>query len=279
MTYRLPFAGQRLMPGNEFLPGFDVFPDPITAPDGRLYLGFDNPVVFPLVTAPFFHTFGPVGLYIIPVVSGWLVAVLSGVLAAWFSPPSRTVGRSARRPGHARVVLQRRLLGAHPGVPLRTAGGVRARARPAPHREHRGDDPRDAGRDHAARRDAGAGGSARHGVGGGRRQRLAPAGHVDERSDGAPPATASSAIGAYSCCGSSPPSVSAPCSASRCRVGITPSFASCRSASTRRSAGCPNIPQGLFEVFINSQHLGPAVTVGWRVAAAASRCSWHCWRR
>ena len=50
MTYRLPFAGQRLIPGNDFLPGFDVFPDPITTSDGRMYLGFDNPVVFPLVT-------------------------------------------------------------------------------------------------------------------------------------------------------------------------------------------------------------------------------------
>jgi hypothetical protein len=34
--------------------------------------------------------------------------------------------------------------------------------------------------------------------------------------------------------------------------------------------GLPNIPHGLFEVFINSQNLGPAVTVGWRVAAAAA---------
>jgi hypothetical protein len=86
VTYRLPFAGQRLLPGNEFLPGFDVFPEPQTTDSGKLYLQFDSPIVFPLVTAPFFHAFGPVGLYILPVVSGWLIAMLSGVMASWFDP-------------------------------------------------------------------------------------------------------------------------------------------------------------------------------------------------
>jgi hypothetical protein len=86
VTYRLPFAGQRLLPGNEFLPGFDVFPEPKTMDSGRLYLQFDTPLVFPLLTAPFFHAFGAVGLYILPVVSGWLIAIISGVLASWFGP-------------------------------------------------------------------------------------------------------------------------------------------------------------------------------------------------
>jgi hypothetical protein len=86
VTYRIPFAGQRLMPMNDYLPGFDVFPEPKTAPDGSLYLQFDTPVAFPFLTAPFFHAFGPPGLYIIPVVCGWLVAFLSGFLASWFAP-------------------------------------------------------------------------------------------------------------------------------------------------------------------------------------------------
>ena len=86
MTYRIPFAGQRLLPGDEFLPGFDVFPQPIRMADGSLYLGFDSPVVFPLLTAPLFHAFGAVGLYILPLMSGVLVALLSGVLVTWFAP-------------------------------------------------------------------------------------------------------------------------------------------------------------------------------------------------
>jgi hypothetical protein len=85
VAYRIPFASQRLLPGNDFLPGFDVFPEPKIA-QGRLYLGFDNPVLFPLLTAPFFAAFGPVGLYIIPLVCGWAVALLSGALASLFVP-------------------------------------------------------------------------------------------------------------------------------------------------------------------------------------------------
>ena len=84
MRYRIPFAGQRLLPGNEFLPQFDVFPEPKILDDGRLYLEFDTPVVFPLLTAPFYHRFGTAGLYVLPAVSGWLVALFSGVMASWF---------------------------------------------------------------------------------------------------------------------------------------------------------------------------------------------------
>ncbi|MDX2165631.1 MAG: hypothetical protein SF182_01150 [Deltaproteobacteria bacterium] len=86
VTYRIPFAGQRLLPGNEFLPGFDVFPEPSTAPNGQLYLNFDNPVIFPLLSKPLFHLLGPLGLYVVPLCCGCLVALLSGVLASWFVP-------------------------------------------------------------------------------------------------------------------------------------------------------------------------------------------------
>jgi len=86
VTYRIPFAGQRLLPGSEFLPGFDVFPEPKTMADGSLYLEFDSPAAFPLLTAPFFHAFGALGLYILPMASGWLTATLSGVMASWFAP-------------------------------------------------------------------------------------------------------------------------------------------------------------------------------------------------
>jgi hypothetical protein len=85
VTYRIPFAGQRLLPMNDYLPGFDVFPEPKTGPDGSLYLEFDTPVAFPLLTAPFFHALGPPGLYVIPLLSGCAVALLSGLLAAWFA--------------------------------------------------------------------------------------------------------------------------------------------------------------------------------------------------
>jgi len=85
LTYRIPFAGQRLLPGNEFLPDFGVFPEPRTV-NGKLYLEFESPFALPLLTAPLYHAFGAVGLYILPVVSGWLIALLSGVMASWFAP-------------------------------------------------------------------------------------------------------------------------------------------------------------------------------------------------
>jgi len=85
VTYRIPFAGQSLVPGYEFLPGFDVYPTPSVAADGSLYLAFDTPVVFPLLSAPFYRVFGAPGLYALPVLSGWLTALLAGVLASWFA--------------------------------------------------------------------------------------------------------------------------------------------------------------------------------------------------
>lgn len=85
VTYRVPFAGQQLVPGDEFLPGFDVYPTPSIARDGSLYLGFDTPVAFPLLTAPFYHAFGAPGLYVLPALSGWLTALLAGVMASWFA--------------------------------------------------------------------------------------------------------------------------------------------------------------------------------------------------
>lgn len=85
LTYRIPFAGQRLLPGYEFLPDFGVFPDPRTV-NGKLYLQFESPLAFPLLTAPLFHAFGVVGLYILPIVSGWLIALLTGLMASSFHP-------------------------------------------------------------------------------------------------------------------------------------------------------------------------------------------------
>jgi hypothetical protein len=85
ITYRIPFAGQRLLPDNEFLPDFGVYPAPRTV-NGKLYLEFDSPFAFPLLTAPLYHAFGTVGLYILPVASGWLIALLSGLMASRFDP-------------------------------------------------------------------------------------------------------------------------------------------------------------------------------------------------
>jgi hypothetical protein len=269
VTYRLPFAGQRLIPGNDFLPGFDVFPDPITVSDGRMYLGFDNPIVFPLMTAPFFHTFGPVGLYILPVVSGWLVAVLSGVLATWFS--SRLAPSAVLLVGLATPVwFYSVVFWEHTLASLFALLAVCVLVR-APHRIE----------SIAA---------------------TIPAMLVASMLRAEMPALAVALVVAWVVVVANawrqPGTSSNDPTVLRLRrllgdwrllllwlvaaVGLGALFRS--SLTGRHHAligvlperleqafwGLPNIPQGLFEVFINSQNLGPAVTMGWRVTAAAA---------
>ena len=247
-------AGQRVPPRLRRVPGadHDARRQPVSGVrhPGRVS-AVDGPVLPRLRT-------GRVSTSCRSSAAGWSRS-LSGVMAAWFAPPSRTVRRSARRSGHAGVVLQRRLLGAHVGDAVGTdRGRACSFARRAASRASRRPIPADPGRHHAAHRDGGAGRGARRGVGRGRRQRLAPAGHVDERSDGPPAATPPRRL-------ARPPAVARRRRRSRHPAPLfadgsasRPSFASCRSASIRRSPGLPNIPQGLFEVFINSQNLGPA---------------------
>src|SRR5262245_10872557 len=84
--YAIPYGAARLDPEYAFYPTRCRFEDiyPVQHPDGTV--GFHWPIWFPLVTSLFARAFGPVGLYVIPLVSGWLVAVLAGYFIAAWSP-------------------------------------------------------------------------------------------------------------------------------------------------------------------------------------------------
>jgi hypothetical protein len=79
-----PYPAAAIDPGRRFYPrgpnpGLPSLPYPSTAPDGGVH--FQWPIYFPLAVLPFFSAFGIDGLYVVPLLSGWLIAVLSGVVA------------------------------------------------------------------------------------------------------------------------------------------------------------------------------------------------------
>jgi len=84
--YDVAFPAQRIDPRFEFLPDPEIFPPPVTAANGSLYLGFQTPVLFPLVSGVAWHWFGITGLYLLPLACGWGVAVVSGLLLARLRP-------------------------------------------------------------------------------------------------------------------------------------------------------------------------------------------------
>lgn len=86
LRYVVEFPAQRLDPESHYLPHAGIFPRPATGPDGRLYLAFETPVVFPLLSSVGHAVFGVVGIYMLPLLSGWLIAVVAGVLAAAVRP-------------------------------------------------------------------------------------------------------------------------------------------------------------------------------------------------
>lgn len=80
--YEVPYLGQRLDPDFRFYPQHPVFPRPL--PDGTFHLHWA--IWFPVLSLPFFEWFGLPGLYVVPLVSGVLVAALSGWLAQRILP-------------------------------------------------------------------------------------------------------------------------------------------------------------------------------------------------
>lgn len=80
LAYRLPYGGERIDPTARFYPWRDApFPYPRGRADGQV--DFHWPVWFPLLARPFHSLFGIGGIYVLPVLCGWLTAVAGGWLA------------------------------------------------------------------------------------------------------------------------------------------------------------------------------------------------------
>ena len=83
--YRIPYPGVATDPGFEFYPARcrheDLYPAPV---DNKVR--FHWPIWFPLASRVSLALFGMPGLYLIPVISGWLIAVLAGLLVRYHDP-------------------------------------------------------------------------------------------------------------------------------------------------------------------------------------------------
>lgn len=90
LRYYVDFPAQRVDSEFRYLPHAGIFPRPFMAPDGSLYLAFETPVVFPLLSSVGLHLFGIAGIYVLPLLSGWLLAVVAGALAAAVCPGAGT---------------------------------------------------------------------------------------------------------------------------------------------------------------------------------------------
>lgn len=86
LRYFVDFPSQRVDDEFRYLPHFGIYPRPSIAPDGSLYLAFETPVIFPLLSSVGFYLFGIVGIFILPLVSGWVAALVAGALAAAIRP-------------------------------------------------------------------------------------------------------------------------------------------------------------------------------------------------
>ena len=82
LHYELPYGGERLDPERRFYPSNQIYP--ARRADGSV--AFRWPILFPLITWPFEQVFGLPGIYILPLLSGWLVAVLAGLWTQLFVP-------------------------------------------------------------------------------------------------------------------------------------------------------------------------------------------------
>jgi hypothetical protein len=84
LRYAIPYGGLRLDPEYAFYPTRCRFEDlyPVPLADGGVK--FHWPIWFPLLSAPLASAFGLSGLYVVPLLSGWLVALLAGhLMRAW----------------------------------------------------------------------------------------------------------------------------------------------------------------------------------------------------
>ena len=89
LTYIIPYADQQIDPGFRFYPRTpapdgDTFPYPVAGPQGTVR--FHWPIWFPLLSSCMLRAFDLTGIYIIPLLSGWLTALLSGRIAQALNP-------------------------------------------------------------------------------------------------------------------------------------------------------------------------------------------------
>ena len=85
-TYQIPYAGRPLDPELEFFLPELTYPRPSATPSGTPHLRFATPIWFSLISLPGLAAFGITGLYLLPLLSGWLIALISGLLARTFNP-------------------------------------------------------------------------------------------------------------------------------------------------------------------------------------------------
>jgi len=78
--YVVPFPARRIDTRFEFLPHPEIFPRPSIFPGGRLYIAFQTSIIFPFVSSVPFWLFGVTGIYLMPLLSGWGTALISGAL-------------------------------------------------------------------------------------------------------------------------------------------------------------------------------------------------------
>src|SRR5579862_3445041 len=78
VRYDVPFPSRRIDPHFAFLPLPGIFPHPSFADDGSMRLQFEAPVLFPLISRVPYAWFGITGLYLLPLLSGWCCAIVTG---------------------------------------------------------------------------------------------------------------------------------------------------------------------------------------------------------
>ncbi len=89
IIFAVPYVGRGIDPGLRFFPRGQnqprsAFPYPVTTAEGTVR--FHWPLWFPLVSRPLFEAFGITGIYLLPLLSGWLIAVISGRIAYALAP-------------------------------------------------------------------------------------------------------------------------------------------------------------------------------------------------
>jgi hypothetical protein len=80
LTYSVPYPGRRLDPSHRFYPGssYGTFPYPQLQPDGTVR--FHWGITFAVLSRLMLDSFGVRGLYVLPLLSGWLIAVFAGAM-------------------------------------------------------------------------------------------------------------------------------------------------------------------------------------------------------
>jgi hypothetical protein len=81
LDYSTVYGGKAIDPGLKFLPLPGLYPHPSITSKGEIDLRFGMAVGFVLVSRYMMEAFGTSGLYLVPMLSGWLVALLSGRIA------------------------------------------------------------------------------------------------------------------------------------------------------------------------------------------------------